>query len=187
MKIEKVQPVPDISLEKGKSPNKNIRKEDNSPAAIYEKSEPVKKVTYDKSHEIDRETINRLIADSNKAYSYLKDLVEALLKRQGKTFNDIKIGDAVEIDEEAKLEATKLIDENGPLSPEAVSNRIVDFAKAISGGDIEKLDELKKAIDKGFKEAEKILGELPSISNETYKLIMEKLDNWAEEVSTHIE
>ena len=79
---------------------------------------------------------------------------------------------------QARLEAHELIWPDGILGVEAVSQRIVDFAIAISGGDKSKLDILRKAIDDGFKAAEKILGELPEISKETYNRIMEKLDAW---------
>lgn len=117
------------------------------------------------------------------AHNKLRSLVESLLKRQGKTWNQVQITDIIKIDQEARLEAEALIGEDGPLGAEAVSNNLVDFAKAISGGDPSKLEELKTAIDKGFKEAEKILGELPEVSKKTYKLTMAKLDKWAEEVN----
>ena len=44
--------------------------------------------------------------------------------------------------------------------------------------DKSKADSLRAAIEQGFDEAEKILGELPEISKETYKLTMEKFDAW---------
>ena len=104
-----------------------------------------------------------------------------MLKRQGKTLNLVKPGDLVEVDEKARLEAQELIGPNGDLGAEAVSQRLVDFAIALSGGDKSKADTLKGAIEKGFKEAEKILGELPDLSKETYKLTMEKFDSWINE------
>lgn len=72
-----------------------------------------------------------------------------------------------------------MIGEGGALSPEKVSNRIVDFTKAISGGDKEKHETLKAAIKEGFEQVEKALGqELPEISSKTYDLVMQKLDEW---------
>jgi len=86
----------------------------------------------------------------------------------------------VEVDEQAVSEAKQLISEGGKFSPEAVSDRIVNFAKSISGGDTEKYGLLKDAIEKGFNEAREILGgSLPEISETTYDLVMDKLDNWA--------
>lgn len=153
--------------------SKSIEKE---PAAVYEKSQ-----AQDKSHVYDKVTIDQLKRDSEKAYSHLRQLVASLLERQGKTFESLDPNEIVEIDETARAEANELISENGPLGVEATSDRIVNFAKAISGGDKSKLDTLKKAIDQGFKEAEKILGKLPDISQKTYARIMEKLGEWEEE------
>lgn len=152
---------------------------------IYEPADQnPKSTTYTKSgHIYDKETVDKLKHQSEKAHRHLMDLIEKLLLKQGHSIKTITSEEwaQIEVDEETRLEAQRMIDPGGPLSAEAVSDRIVDFAKAISGGDIEKLDKLKEAIDKGFKEAEKILGELPQVSRETYDLIMEKLDAWAEE------
>jgi len=140
--------------------------------------ESAKKVTYDKP-KVDQATIDRLYEESNRAYNYLKQIVAQLLERQGLTFQDWS---KVEVDDQARAEANALISEGGELSPEKVSDRIVEFAKAISGGDKSKIDTLREAIDKGFEEAARILGgELPEISQKTYDLVMEKLDNWAQE------
>ena len=105
-------------------------------------------------------------------------MVEELLKSQGKVLKDLLPGDTVKVDGATRLEASKLIADDGPLGIEAMSDKIVDFAKAISGGDKGKLETLKKAIDKGFREAERILGGLPDISMKTYDRSMEKLDLW---------
>lgn len=179
MKISNIKLSFVPTIKENTLPEKYEEKE--SSAVIYEKEEPIKKITYNKpKYKLDKTTIARLKADSEKSYIQLKYLVESLLRRQGKTFNQIKIGEYIPIDEEARLEAQNMIAEDGPLGVETVSDRIVDFAIAISGGDVSKLDELKSAINKGFEEAERILGRLPEISRKTYDRIMEKLDNWAE-------
>ena len=67
------------------------------------------------------------------------------------------------------------------LSPEKVAKRILDFAKAISGYDKSKIPLLKKAVNEGFKEAEKILGELPDVSKKTYTLVMKGFEEWENE------
>lgn len=68
------------------------------------------------------------------------------------------------------------------FSVEAVSNRIVDFAISISGGDKEKLDQLKASIEEGFKQARQAFSkELPEISKQTHDAIMQKLDDWGKE------
>jgi hypothetical protein len=72
---------------------------------------------------------------------------------------------------------------------ENTSQRIVDFAVSFlgafkgSGEDFLKL--IKDAIDKGFKEAVGFFGDLPdqvkSLVDDTHRLVMEKLDKWAQE------
>ena len=153
-------------------------------AVKYTPSETVNTGTYNKSgHVYDSETVTKLKRQSEQAHNYLRELVEKLLLKQGHSLKTITDEEwtTVEIDDATRAEAAAMIAPGGPLSAEAVSDRLVDFAKAISGGDIEKLDQLKGAIEQGFKEAEKILGELPEISKETYRLTMEKLDQWATE------
>jgi hypothetical protein len=70
---------------------------------------------------------------------------------------------------------------------ENTSQRIVDFAISFSGmfeGEgSEFVETMKSAIDEGFKQARDILGNLPGqvgdLVNDTYELVMKKLDNWA--------
>ena len=62
------------------------------------------------------------------------------------------------------------------------SDRIVDFAKALCGGEPDKIEEMREAFEKGFKQAEKTWGgELPEISKKTYEAVMEIFDAWANE------
>lgn len=83
-------------------------------------------------------------------------------------------------DEKTRAKAAEAISENGEWGVEAVSDRLVAFAKAISGNDKTKVGELKAAIAEGFKEAERILGgKLPEISQKTYEETMRKLDEWS--------
>lgn len=149
----------------------------------YIPSQVEKDLVYGKpSNKLSAGEIDRLIDESNKSYEQLKLLVQKLLGRQALTSNDLKNQQFVKIDDETRLEAQAAIGEGGPLSAENVSNNIVDFAIALSGGDKAKLEGLKAAIEKGFKEAARILGgTLPDISNKTYDLVMDKLNKWAEE------
>lgn len=140
-----------------------------------------KKITYEKP-KVNQAEIQRLKEESDRIHENLRRMVEELLKRQGMTFRDLELGKEVEVDEIAREEAQALIGEGGELSPEKVSDRIVDFAKAISGGDRGKFEILKSAIEEGFKQAAEALGgELPEISQKTYDLVMEKLNQWVEE------
>lgn len=131
----------------------------------------------------DKMDISVLKAEADKAYSHLRRIVEDLLKRQGISIErlsdpELKPED-IEVDQKARDEAKQMIEEGGPLSAENVSTRIVDFAKAISNGNLEKFDLLKDAIEEGFNTAKEIFGEeMPEITQETYDLVQEKLEAW---------
>lgn len=131
----------------------------------------------------DDDTISKIKAEVDKIHSNLKGLVEKLLAKQGMTFKDLKINEKdIEIDEETRLEAQKTVDEGGELSIENVSDRLVNFAKAISAGDKSKISLMRDSIKEGFKQAEKAWGrELPEISYKTLDRAMEKLDEWEKE------
>ncbi len=111
------------------------------------------------------------------------DLVRGLMARQGITFEQLENGEIKEltVDELAQEKAKEMIGPGGPFSPENVSDRIVSFSIAVVGGDKGKIDLIRSSIDQGFKEAEKIMGELHDISHQTYDLIQEKLDAWINE------
>lgn len=53
-----------------------------------------------------------------------------------------------------------------------MSNRIVDFVKAVSGGDKSKIGMLLGVIEEGFRQASSNLGGLPDASQQTYELVM---------------
>ncbi|MDV6379470.1 hypothetical protein ORD22_14740 [Sporosarcina sp. GW1-11] len=172
------------TAEKEDAPKKNDSTA-NKPVDQYIPSEPMKSVTYEKpTTKVDTASIERLKAESEKAHENLRNLVRELLERQGISMEDAVSGKKeVVVDEQARLEAQAAIGEGGESSPEKVSDRIVDFAKAISGGDKSKFDLLKGAIEEGFNAAKDALGgTLPDISQKTYELVMEKLNQWKEEV-----
>lgn len=146
-------------------------------------SQRLKNLTYQKpANKTDVATIKRLKEESDRTYAQLKELVRQLLEQQGMSFRELLQLRGSDIDEETRLKAADMIGEGGPLHPDAVSDRIVEFAKSLSGGNKEKIALLRGAIEKGFKEAAKALGgELPDISKQTYGLVMEKLAAWEEE------
>lgn len=83
------------------------------------------------------------------------------------------------VTEAAKVAAQEAIAEDGYYGVEQTSNRIVDFAKALSGGNVEKADLLFDAFKKGFEEATKAWGkDLPEICQQTYKAVEKKFNEW---------
>jgi len=79
---------------------------------------------------------------------------------------------------EGDLDAAN-VEEGGYYSAEATSDRLVEFAMNISGGDVSKADMLMDAMKKGFElAADTWGGELPEISQNTYDLAVEKFEAW---------
>ena len=171
------KPVKEKLAEKDK--DVSSPKVENNPAVKYEKSEKVeeKYITYDKT------AVDKLKAEAEQRHANLRNMVKELLKRQGLTFKDVfEDGKEVKVDEQTRLEAQASIEEGEEYSVDAVATRIVDFAKAISGGDKAQIGKLKAAIEDGFKQAKEALGgDLPEISQKTYDEVMKRMDEWANE------
>jgi hypothetical protein len=135
--------------------------------------------TYTKtSRKLSGSEIASIKSAAEQAYANLRVLVEQLLKSQHKSVggsaNTNKIDSVSAMDP-----AQQAISEDGEFGVKAVSDRIVQFAVAVSGGDRAQYEKLKAAIDKGFQQASKALGgELPAISQQTYREVMRKLENW---------
>lgn len=166
-------------------------------AAVYKKSESSdsnKNATYDvknqKNPKVDQATIDKLKADAEARFASLASLVEKCLSKQGAAYKYSTLSDLmkgvvngeVEVDPEVVAQAKKDVAEDGYWGVEQTAERIVSFAKALTGGDASKLEEMRKAIDKGFGDAEEIWGDkLPEISAKTRDRINEMLDEWAAE------
>lgn len=138
------------------------------------------KATYEKPKVSREATIARLKEESERIHAQLTQLVRELLERQGKVSTNLTYTDyaSLQPDAIAVEEAQALIGPDGPLGAEQTSERIVEFAKALAGNNPEKIPELRAAIDKAFKEVEGMLGGLPQVSQETYRMVMDKLDQW---------
>ena len=156
-------------------------------AAVYERSAESKTVSA-KNMNVDRDAlVAQLKADSEAQVKSLMDIVNKTISGQGKAFS-MASGDDMwkflasgnfTVDAETKAQAQKDIAEDGYWGVEKTSDRIVDFAKALSGGDEKKADELIGAFKKGFDQATKAWGKtLPDISQRTYDRVLEKMDNW---------
>jgi len=146
-------------------------------AAVYEKSE--KKVNY----KPDTATMEKIKADVLNQTQRLRDLVSKLFSKQGETW-DNAFDFLVEIDEATRAEAKELVSEDGYFGVKKTTERIMDFAKAISGGDPSKINLLKDAVLKGFKNAEEIWGDkMPEITKKTYDAVMAEFDKWENEAN----
>jgi hypothetical protein len=157
------------------------KEEDQTSAAIYEKGDSN---TQKASYTQDTATIDRLKSDLEKREKQLTDLVKKMLLKQGQTLESTDIYQLlregkVDIDPETSKQAQNDISENGYWGVEQTSDRLVSFAKALTGGNPEKADEMIAAIQKGFEAAKKAWGgELPEICKKTIDSAMEKLNAW---------
>lgn len=149
---------------------------------IYEKSDTTSGVVTKKT---DYAMIEKLKADAEQRTAQLKSLVEKMMTKQGEAIGTadsmwrfLAKGDFT-VDAATKAQAEADIAEDGYWGVEQTSERILDFAKALSGNDPEKADLLLDAFKKGFKEATKTWGdELPEISKRTYDAVVEKFEAW---------
>ena len=166
-----------------KSAENNIIQKDETAAILELGNRKAQNATYSKpASRRNTNEISRLWEEAGKTYESLRAIVEQLIVRQGKKYENVLSGkEQLVVDETARAEAEELLSEDGELGVKAVSTRIVDFAKALSGGDKSKLPELRAAIVKGFREADRMLGGLPQISRDTYDEVMRLLDEWANE------
>ncbi|GEM_PF-1765902 len=134
--------------------------------------------------QMDAEAVDRLMKESEDIRGSIKQMVRDMLEQQGITIDELKSGrvDKIEVDETTRQKAQELIGPGGELSPEKVSDRIVDFSIAAFGGDKNKIGIIRDSIDRGFAEAKRMLGgDLADVSKETYQLIQQKLDAWMNE------
>lgn len=113
-------------------------------------------------------------------YGLLRGLVANMLKDQGIDFKVANGEEEIDISTISQEEATELIAEDGYFGVDQTSDRIVDFAIGIAGGDPTRLDAIKEGVEDGFKQAlEAFNGSLPDISYDTFDAVMNKLDAWA--------
>lgn len=158
-------------------------------AAVYQPSGDTDKTSTEntgKSYKTDTAKIQQMMAEADAKTEQLRSLVEKMMGKQGLTlakaddmWSFLANGEFT-VDEETRAQAQKDIEEDGYWGAEATSERILSFAMALTGGDPDKIEDMKDAFIKGFKEATKAWGkELPELSQKTYDKVMEKFDAWA--------
>ena len=170
-------------LDEWKANNEKIRggKANYERGVVYDKSgEPIDNSTYsiNKMSASDRAAIvDQLKADAREREQQLVSIVHRTIADQagayGKaTGNDIWTllsGGKVTVTAAEKAQAERDISEDGYYGVKQTSQRLFDFACALAGDDVDKMKEMQKAMEKGFKLATKSWGkELPGICGETF-------------------
>lgn len=156
--------------------------------------EPSKETKVTKKYQPDVNLINKLKADADQRVAQFRALVEQMMSKQTNTYgaaNDIwkflASGDYT-VDPATKAQAQADIAEDGYWGVEQTSDRIISFATALTGGDPDKIEEMREAFKKGFEQAEEMWGgKLPEISQKTYDAVMKKFDELAESYKTKTE
>lgn len=156
--------------------------------AVYEPSKNTGADVVKKTYTPDTNLINKMKADADARTAQMRSLVEKMMSQQATTYgkaNDIwsflRSGNFT-VDAATKAQAQADIADDGYWGVNQTSDRIIDFAKALTGGDPDKIEDMRAAFEKGFKRAGKTWGgDLPDISQRTYDAVMEKFDKMAEE------
>ena len=142
--------------------------------AVYEKSTSEKKATYsiNKMSAEDRAAIvEQMKQDQVNRKQQLCNLVNQMLSKQAGTSKLASLfspENLKNVSPEAIAQAKEDVSEDGYWGVKQTSQRLFDFASALAGDDVEKMKEMQKAMEKGFKQATKAWGEeLPSICKDT--------------------
>lgn len=164
-------------------------------AAVYEKSTETAKDSANTIYNRDS-IISKLKADQQSRITSMQTLVEKLLNKQKGTFDLANFENLTNLastfreaaalaSPEEIAQAQADVAEDGYWGVEQTSDRLVSMAIALSGGDTEKADELKEAIQKGFDKATAAWGEeLPQLCQDTLDVTMQKMDDWKNGVTT---
>ncbi|MCM1134641.1 MAG: hypothetical protein NC400_03605 [Clostridium sp.] len=155
--------------------------------AVYEPSKETTKASA-KTYKPNAELVAKMKADSDARTAQLQSIVEKMLSKQGQTYgkaNDIwsvlSSGNFT-VDAATKAQAQADIADDGYWGVSQTSQRILDFASALTGGDPSQIEKMRSAFLKGYKQAEKTWGgSLPGICQQTYDAVLKGFDKMAED------
>lgn len=152
----------------------------SSDGVVYESSDITKMSEKDRAN-----LVSQLKEEQANRQSQFVSLVKDMITKQGSTYgqtNDIWkfLADGnFTVDAQTKKDAQAAISEDGYWGVKQTSQRIFDFAVALSGGDEEKMKDMQKAFEKGFSQATKSWGKkLPGISSDTYDAVSKKFEDY---------
>ncbi|WP_026507768.1 hypothetical protein [Butyrivibrio sp. MC2013] len=186
---------------KEKSQKESDAKKDVS--AVYDRSDkqaesnaaPAKR-----TYRPDSALVQQLKADQAAQQQNLLNIVNKMLNKQVTAFGRANSGTEgatdmwkflasgdFEVDAETKKQAQEDISENGYWGVKQTSERILDFANALTGGDPAQIEKMRDAFLKGYRKAADTWGgELPEISKQTYEAVLKGFDKMAEEAGVSL-
>lgn len=155
---------------------------------VPEDKEAVKAADEAKTYKQNTKLVEQLKAEQAQIQSRFLNTVKDMLGKQGKKVAE---GDGIwkvlasgdfEVDAETKQAAQDAIAEDGYWGVKQTSARMVEFAKALVGGDPSKISLMRDAFEKGYAAAEQTWGgALPQLSQDTRKATLELFDQWEKE------
>lgn len=171
------------SKHSAKKENKTDNAENNKSAEASKSSKASSKET--SSYER-KNTINNIISQAETQAKNFEILISSTFKKQSNkallvsyaSNNKLKnFFSNLTVDASTIAKAKKDISEDGYYGVNQTSERILSFAKAVAGNDPKKLQEMRDAVEKGFKQVERMWGgDLPEISQKTYEKVMSTFD-----------
>lgn len=158
---------------------------------VYERSSTdaeIKAKENKKTYKANPDLVAKMKADAEARTSELKSLVEKIILKQAEKGSNIFDFLGSEYSAEDIMKAQEDVSENGYYGVKQTSQRILDFAVALTGGDPEKMEKMRDAFEKGFKQAEKTWGgELPEICQQTYDAVFKGFDKFKEDAAAIVE
>lgn len=176
----------EIKQDKKETKQKTETKQENDDV-VYEAS---KEKISEQDRKIDaykeKQNIDAMLKQAELQTKNFEKLVSSMFDKQANKFSLVtkfETGGLKEfyknltVDAKTIAKAKEDISEDGYYGVKQTSERIVSFAKAVAGNDPKKLEEMRNAVEKGFKQAENMWGgELPEISKQTYDKVMDTFD-----------
>ncbi len=161
--------------EEGKKALENSKEESSDKVVKTESAASKIAAKTNKMTESERNNlVAKLQSDQEARHNQLMDMVHKLFNKQANTYGQstdmwrFLAGGNFTVDAATKSQAQADIAEDGYYGVKKTSERMFEFAMALSGGDVDKMKELQSAVEKGYKQAEKTWGgNLPDISKQT--------------------
>lgn len=131
----------------------------------------------------DKPDLQTMLDESNRKVDEFMQLLGGMVEKQGLEWSKLVSGEQkLTADAETIAKAKDAVSEDGEFGVRKTAERILTFAKMGVGDDPEKIATFRKAVEKGFDDAAKVLGgKLPQISEDTRKVIMDEFDRWEKE------
>ena len=131
-------------------------------------------------YQTDINRVNQMRNDLTRNVAAFRTMVESLINGQINVANGLDLPEvSFEIPEAIQQMAQREISPEGDWGVDAVSDRILEFAQALTGGNPAMAELMRNAFEEGFAAAERAWGgELPEISQQTRERVLEGFRAW---------